>query len=51
MFKKSRYYEDIYGGVVEPSLVLSNPSSSDLIIVVCDTEGTATGEYYSIWIN
>ena len=33
------------GGPLQPSLVLSNPSATDIIIEVFNTDGSATGEY------
>ena len=38
-------------GPAQPTLVLSNPSSTDIIVQVDTTDGSATGEYCSILIN
>ena len=35
-------------GPVQPVLVLSNPSATDAVVEVFNTDGTATGEYCSI---
>ena len=42
-FSQSTYNVNENKGSVEPVLVLSNPSSTDVTIRVTDREGTATG--------
>jgi len=43
-FSQSEYSVDEDGGPVQPVLVLSNPSSTDITVQVRDTEITATSE-------
>ena len=51
MFDEPIYSVDEDAGPAQPVLVLSNPSSMDIMVTVTDTEGSATGEYCSILIN
>lgn len=44
-FEDLAYNVHEYSELVEPVLVLSNPSKSDIIISVFSTDGTATGEH------
>ena len=44
-FNQSTYNVKEDGGLAEPVLVLSNPSSTDTIVEVFNTDGSATGEY------
>ena len=48
MFSQTTYSVSEDGGPVQPTLVLSNPSSTDITVQVTNTDGLATGEYYSI---
>ena len=32
-------------GSVQPVLILSNPSLTSIVVEVCNTDGSATGEY------
>ena len=50
-FSRSVYSVGEYGGLVQIGLVLSNPSSTNVTVVVFNTDGSATGEYCSILIN
>ena len=47
MFKKSVYRINEGARRVQPVLVLSNPSSSDITITVVNTDVTAYGEYWT----
>jgi len=47
-FQHPAYDVHEYSESVEPVLILSNPSSTDITISVFATDGTATGEYYFI---
>ena len=51
MFSEPMYSVDEDAGPAQPVLVLSNPSSMDIMVTVTDTEGSAIGEYCSILIN
>ena len=51
MFNQSMYSVNEDAGPVQPVLVISNPSSTDITVQVTNTDGLATGEYYSILIN
>ena len=51
MFSQTMYSVNEDGGPAQPQLVLSNPSSTDVIIRVTNTDRTATGKYCSILIN
>ena len=44
-FSQSTYSVSEGAGAVQPVLVLSNPSSTDITVVVYNTNGTAFGEY------
>jgi len=44
-FDQSTYSADEDDGLVQATLVLSNPSSTDITVQVIDTADTATGEY------
>ena len=44
MFNQSAYGVDESDGPAQPVLTLSNPSSTDIIVEVFDTNGSATGE-------
>ena len=48
MFNQTTHNVNENVGVVQPVLVLNNTSSTDIDVVVYDTEGSATGEYCSI---
>ena len=50
-FEQSMYNVNENAGSSQPVLVLSNPSSTDITVQVTTTDGSATGEYYSILIN
>ena len=50
-FDHAIYYVDEDDGPAQPTLILSNPSSTDITVQVFNTDGTATGEYCSILIN
>ena len=50
MFTQTVYYVNEDAGPVQPILVLSNPSSTDITVEVFNTDGSATGEYCSILI-
>ena len=43
-FTQSMYNVDEDDGPAQPVLVLSNPSSTDITISVCSTDGSATGK-------
>ena len=52
MFSETMYSIDEEGGPAQIELVLSNASSSsDIIVEVLNTDGSATGEYCSIMIS
>ena len=51
MFSKTTYNVDEDDGPLQPGLVLSNPSSTDITVQVTSGGGLATGEYCSILIN
>ena len=48
MFNQSIYIVDEDTGPAQLTLVLSNPSSSDITVQVVTEDETATGEYCSI---
>ena len=48
MFNQSMYSVNEDAGSVQPVLVISNPSSTDITVQVTVTDGSATGEYCSI---
>jgi len=48
-FEQSTYIVDEDDGPVQPVLVLSNPSSTSIIVQVRDIESAATGEYSTHW--
>ena len=43
-FSQSTYSVNENSGVIQPVLVLSNPSSTDITIEVTSTDGSATGK-------
>ena len=45
MFGESIYSVDEDDGPAQPTIVCSNPSSTDIIIEVTSTDGSATGKY------
>ena len=47
-FSQSMYNISEDAGPAQPVLILSNPSSTDITVVVFSTDGSATGEYCSI---
>ena len=49
MFDQTMYSVDEDSGPAQPVLVLSGTSSMDIMVTVTDTEGSATGEYCSIY--
>ena len=51
MFNQSMYSVNEDAGPVQPVLVISNPSSTDITVQVTNTDGSATGEYCIIFIN
>ena len=51
MFTETTYTVDEDGGSVEIGVELSNPSATDVTAEVYLTDGSATGEYYSILNN
>ena len=51
MFSQTTYSVDEDSGPAQPTLVLSNPSSTAITVQVTAGGGAATGEYYSILIN
>ena len=50
-FVQTTYIVNEGDGLVQIGLVLSNPSSTNVTVVVFNTDGSATGEYCSILIN
>ena len=52
-FSQTTYSVDEDDGPAQPTLVLSNPSATDITVpyIVTNTDGSATGEYCSILIN
>ena len=50
-FSQTTYIVNENDGPVQPRLVLSNPSSTDITVEVTSSGGSATGEYCSILIN
>ena len=44
MFSQTMYSVDEEAGPAQPVLVLSNPSSSDIMLQVSEEQGTATSE-------
>ena len=51
IFNQSMYSVNEDAEPVQPVLVISNPSSTDITVQVTNTDGSATGEYCSILIN
>ena len=51
MFSQTTYNVNEDAGPVQPTLILSNPSSTDITVQVTSGGGSATGEYCSILIN
>ena len=51
MFSETMYSVNENAGVMQPVLVLSNSSSSNITIEVFNTDGLATGECCNILIN
>jgi len=45
MFNQSTYSVTESAGPAQPTLILSNPSSTTFAIQVTNTDGSATGEY------
>jgi len=45
-FNQLTYSVDEDDGLVQTTLVLSNPSSTDITVQIIDTADTATGKYY-----
>ena len=50
-FSQSSYMVDENNEMVQFSVLLSNPSSSDIAIEVYSSDGTATGKYVLIYIR
>ena len=51
MFNETTYSVDEDAGPAQLALVLSDQSSTDIIVEVISGDGSATGEYCSILIN
>ena len=51
MFSQTTYSIDEDAGPAQPTLILSNSSSTNIIIQVTTGGGSATGEHCSILIN
>ena len=51
MFTETTYTVDEDGGSVTIGVELSNPSATNTVVEVFNTDGSATGEYCSILIN
>ena len=51
MFTEIVYSVIENNGPAQPVLVLSNPSATSFDVTVTNTDGSATGEYFSILIN
>lgn len=51
MFGQSMYSANEDTGSIQVELVLSGESSTDITVRVFSTDGSATGEYYSVSIN
>ena len=51
MFEQPMYSVDEDAGPAQPVLVLNRVSSTDIVVRVTNTDGTATGEYCSILIH
>ena len=51
MFSQTTYSVNEGDGSAQIGLVLSDPSSTDTVVEVFTTDGSATGEYCSILIN
>ena len=49
MLDQSVYIVDEGAGRAQPVLVLSNPSATSFDVTVTNTDGSATGEYCSIY--
>ena len=45
MFNQSIYSVNEDAALIQPVLVISNPSSTDITVQVTNTDGSATGEY------
>ena len=45
MFNQSMYSVIENAGPARPTLILSGPSSTDTVVEVFNTDGSATGEY------
>ena len=50
-FEQSAYSVDEDNGPAQPVLVLSNPLSTDIIVQVNATDGSATGQYLIITLK
>ena len=50
-FMQSAYSASENNGFVQIELISSNPSSSDIVIVLLSTEASATGKYFNFHIN
>ena len=51
-FKQPAYSVNEDAGPVQPVLVISNPSSTDITVQVTDTDGSATREYCIVfWLT
>jgi len=48
-FEQSAYSVDENNGPAQPVLVLDRASSTPITVEVFNTDGSATGEYYTIW--
>ena len=51
MFSQTTYSVNESDGLAQIGLVLGNPSSTPTTVQVFNTDGSATGKYYSIVIN
>ena len=51
MFSQTTYSVNEDTGSVQIGLILSNSSSADITVQLYNTDGSATGEYCSIFIN
>ena len=51
MFNQSVYSVNEDEGAVQLVLILTSPPSTDVIVEVFNTDGSATGDYCSIFIS
>ena len=50
-FSESAYSVDESSGTAQVTVVLSNPLSNDLIVEIMNSDVTASGEHYAVYIH